>query len=59
MADLFPGWLLPAVDGVGHDEPLESDDISGPGNRIEQGDRAFAPEPTACLAGVNEENSGA
>jgi hypothetical protein len=58
-ADLFPGWLLAAVDGMGHGEPLESNDIGGPGGRVEQGDRAFTPEPTAGLAGVYEEDSGA
>ena len=55
-ADLLPGGLLAAVDGVGHGEPLEGDDLGGPGGRVEQGDRALAPEPAARFSGVDEEN---
>jgi len=53
-ADLLPGGFLAAVDGVGHGEPLEDNDLGGHGGRVEEGDRAFAPEPAARLSGVDE-----
>ena len=41
---------------MGHGGPLKSDDFDGQGGRIEEGDRAFAPEPAAGLSGVDEED---
>ena len=35
---------------------LERDDIGGQGGRVEQGDRAFPPEPAASFAGVYEKS---